>query len=92
MTLRPAGTLVLVGVLGELAPLIPIMTVCNGLTIKGSYNGSRQAYRECLELMEKGVLKPKVQTGSIEKLPGVLKDLDDGKIDGRMVLLPDWKR
>jgi propanol-preferring alcohol dehydrogenase len=92
MTLRPAGTLVLVGVLGEQAPLIPIMTVCNGLTIKGSYNGSRQAYRECLELMEKGVLKPKVQTGSIEKLPGVLKDLDDGKIDGRMVLLPDWKR
>jgi propanol-preferring alcohol dehydrogenase len=92
MTLRPAGTLVMVGLLGDQLPIIPLSTVCNGLTIKGSYNGSRQAYEECLDLMGKGVLKPKVQTGSIETLPGVLKDLDDGKIEGRMILLPDWKR
>lgn len=91
MALRPAGTLVLVGLLGGQVPLIPFATVCTGLTIKGSYNGSRQAYKECLDLMGKGILTPKVQTGSIEGLPGVLKDLDDGKVQGRMVLLPDWK-
>jgi propanol-preferring alcohol dehydrogenase len=81
-----------VGLLGDQLPIIPLATVCNGLTIKGSYNGSRQAYEECLDLMGKAVLKPKVQTDSIETLPGVLKDLDDGKIEGRMILLPDWKR
>jgi propanol-preferring alcohol dehydrogenase len=62
------------------------------LTIKGSYNGSRVAYEEALDLMSKGILTPQVQTGSIEQLPEVLKDLDAGKIKGRMVLLPDWKR
>ena len=92
LALRPAGTLVLVGVLGDQAPVLPIVTVCNGLTIKGSYNGSRIAYEEALDLMSRGILTPKIHTGSIEQLPEVLKDLDDGKIHGRIVLLPDWKR
>jgi len=91
LSLRPAGTLVMVGVLGEQVTLLPIVIVCTGLSIKGSYNGSRTAYEEALDLMSKGVLTPKIQTGSIEQLPEVLKDLDDGKINGRMVLLPDWK-
>lgn len=91
LALRPAGTLVMVGVLGAQVHLLPIVVVCTGLTIKGSYNGSRVAYEEALDLMSKDVLTPKVQTGSIESLPGVLKDLDDGLVQGRMVLLPDWK-
>lgn len=91
MLLRPAGTLVLVGLLGENLPVLPLALVTQALVIKGSYNGSKQAYRECLDLMGKGVLKPKVHTGSIEELPDMLKRLDDGKIEGRMVLLPDWK-
>ena len=92
LALRPAGTLVMVCVLGAQVTLLPIVVVCTGLVIKGSYNGSRVAYEEALELMRKGVLTPRIQTGSIEQLPEVLKDLDDGKIKGRMVLLPDWKR
>jgi propanol-preferring alcohol dehydrogenase len=92
LSLRPAGTLVMVGVLGAQVTLLPIVVVCTGLVIKGSYNGSRVAYEEALELMRQGVLTPRVQTGSIEQLPEVLKDLDDGKIKGRMILLPDWKR
>lgn len=91
MALRPAGTLVLVGLLGQQLPILPLALVTQALVIKGSYNGSKQAYRECLDLMGKGVLKPKVQTGPIEDLPRVLENLDQGKIDGRMVLLPDWK-
>jgi propanol-preferring alcohol dehydrogenase len=92
LALRPAGTLVMVGLLSAQVTLVPIMMVCNALNIKGSYNGSRVAYEEALDLMSKGILTPRVQTGSIEQLPEVLKDLDEGKIRGRMVLLPDWKR
>lgn len=92
LSLRPGGTLVLVGLISAQVPLLGLVVVPAGLTIKGSYNGSVQAYKECLELMEKGVLVPKVQTGSIEDLPQVLKQLDEGQIQGRMVLLPDWKR
>ena len=91
IVLRPGGTLVLVGLLSDQMPLLPMLTVVNALTIKGSYNGSVQAYRECLDLMGKGILTPQVQTGSIEDLPDVLRRLDEGEIQGRMVLLPDWR-
>jgi propanol-preferring alcohol dehydrogenase len=91
MVLRPGGTLVLVGLLAEEVPLLPLVTVAKGLTIKGSYNGSVEAYRECLDLMGRGVLTPEVQTGSIEDLRDVLRRLDEGDIKGRMVLMPDWR-
>lgn len=90
--LRPKGTLVLVGLLGQTATLIVPMMVVNALVIKGSFNGTPEMHREVLELMAQGVLKPAIQTGSINDLPRVLKDLDEGKIKNRMVLLPDWKR
>ena len=67
------------------------MSVVNALTIKGSYNGSVQSYRECLDLMGEGILGPEVQTGSVEELPEVLKRLDGGEIQGRMVLMPNWR-
>lgn len=90
LALRPAGTLVLVGLLGDQVPLITVVAVPKGLSIKCSYNGSAESYRSCLKLMGDGILTPKVQTGSVENLPTVLKELDDGKIQGRMVLLPSW--
>jgi propanol-preferring alcohol dehydrogenase len=92
MVLRPGGTLVLVGVLAEQVPLLPLVSVVNALTIKGSYNGSVQSYRECLDLMGEGILRPEVQTGSVEELPEVLKRLDGGEIQGRMVLMPNWRK
>lgn len=91
MILRPGGTLVLVGLLAEEVPLLPLVAVAKGLTIKGSYNGSVEAYRECLDLMGRGVLTPEVQTGSIEDLRDVLQRLDEGGIKGRVVLMPDWQ-
>jgi len=91
MVLRPGGTLVLVGLLAEQVPLLPLVSVVSGLTIKGSYNGGVQAYRECLDLMARGILTPEVQVGSVEDLPDVLRRLDGGEIQGRMVLMPDWR-
>lgn len=90
--LRPGGTLVVVGLLGQSATLIVPALVVSLLTIKGSFNGTIEAHREVLELMAQGVIKPGTKTGSINDLPQVLKDLDDGKIKDRMVLLPDWKK
>lgn len=92
MTLRPAGKMVIVGLFSPQAPLIPMLVVCNNLTIQGSYSGSIEAFHECLHLMARGVLKPSIDTGSIEDVPKILKDLDDGKIRSRMVLLPDWRK
>ncbi|KAI6918723.1 40S ribosomal protein [Hortaea werneckii] len=91
MLVRPAGLIVQVGLLAQHAPLIPGYLVMHAKTIKGNYNGSLESFAEVMELIGQGVLKPKLETGSIEDLPKVLKDLDDGKVRTRMVLLPDWK-
>ncbi|KAI7180787.1 40S ribosomal protein [Hortaea werneckii] len=91
MLVRPAGLIVQVGLLAQHGPLIPGYLVMHAKTIKGNYNGSLESFAEVMELMGQGVLKPKLETGSIEDLPQVLKDLDNGKVRTRMVLLPDWK-
>ncbi|KAJ4348812.1 uncharacterized protein N0V89_010190 [Didymosphaeria variabile] len=91
MVVRSGGTIVLVGLMSPVVPLVPLVTVLKAATIKTGYNGTMEAFRECLELMAKGVLKPSVETGSIRKLPEVLRDLDEGMIKNRMVLLPDWE-
>lgn len=91
LTVRPAGTVVIVGLLAQQAPLIPLAVVMKAVTIRGSYSGTVEAFHECLQLIAKGAVKPEIETGSIEDLPKVLKDLDAGRIKSRMVLLPDWK-
>ncbi|KAK3068385.1 hypothetical protein LTR53_014099 [Teratosphaeriaceae sp. CCFEE 6253] len=89
---RSGGTIVMVGLISPVCPLIPFLTVMKGLTIKGSYNGDRAALIECLNLMAKGVLKPNVEVRSVVDLPEVLHDLHAGKVKSRMVLLPDWEK
>jgi len=91
-TVRPLGLIVLVGLLAHQAPVMPFVMAMNMLTMKGHYNGSVTSLKECLDLMAEGKIEPKIETGSIEDLPKVLKDLDKGKVKNRMVLLPDWKK
>ena len=92
MVARPGGTIVLVGLISQVCPLIPFFTVINAFTIKGSYSGTREAMVECLDLMARGVLKPSVEVRSVVDLPEVIRDLDEGKVKSRMVLLPDWEK
>ncbi|KAK5117603.1 hypothetical protein LTR62_005025 [Meristemomyces frigidus] len=89
---RGGGTMVLVGLISPALQLIPLVSVSKAITIKCHYNGSKKALVECLDLMAKGVIQPKVETDSVQNLPKVLKDLDEGRIKSRMVLLPDWKK
>lgn len=91
-TVKPEGTIVVVGLFSQTWTVLPMVVVMQEINVKGSYNGTVEGLGECLELIEQGVIKPVVETGSIEDLPKMLKDLDEGKIKSRMVLLPDWKK
>lgn len=91
LCVRPAGLIVMVGLLSEQAPLIPVVVASNMINIKGSFAGPIESLHECLELMAKGVIRPENETKSIEDLLQTLRDLDDGKYTGRRVLSPDWK-
>ncbi|KXS99427.1 hypothetical protein AC578_8159 [Pseudocercospora eumusae] len=90
MIVRPAGMIVVVGLLSMQTPLLPGLMVTKCYTIKGTFAGEIEGLKECLELLAKGVIRPELSTASVNGLPQVLKDLDDGKIEGRKVVLPDW--
>ncbi|KAK4496132.1 hypothetical protein PRZ48_012111 [Zasmidium cellare] len=91
MVVRDLGLIVVVGLISQQAPLLPVLMTMKSLTIKGSYNGEVDALKDCLELLSQGVIRPEIEKTSIENLPQVMEDLDNGKYQGRMVLTPDWK-
>lgn len=90
MSVRRGGLVVTVGLFDTETTLQNMWLVRNAITLKGSYGGSFESMEECLRLMDQGIIKPSVETGSVEDLPKVLTDLDEGKIKSRMVLLPTW--
>lgn len=59
------------------------------LSIIFSYGGQLRDLEDVLDLISKGVIRPQVETGCLEDFPKVLKELCDGKIKGRMALLPE---
>lgn len=77
MVVRNGGTVVLVDLISPTVPLTSMVTVLKAATIKTAYNGTINAFNECLELMAKRVLKPVVETFSIKVLPSVLRDLNE---------------
>ncbi|SMR60928.1 unnamed protein product [Zymoseptoria tritici ST99CH_1E4] len=90
LTVKPTGTIVLVGALSEQVAVLPVVMISNVITIKGTFCGTVDGLKECLELVAKGAVTPEIELGSINDLPQVLEDLDNGKIRGRKVLMPDW--
>ncbi|PPJ54338.1 hypothetical protein CBER1_07129 [Cercospora berteroae] len=90
--IRPIGLIVLVGLLSQTVSVVPYLVTQNCLTIKGSFCGDMNGLNEVLQLLKEGVLKPETSTDSIDNMPQTLRDLDDGKIVGRRILLPDWSK
>ena len=52
-----------------------------------SYGGQVKDLEEVLQLISEKVIKPQVETASLEDFPRVLKDLEAGKVKGRVALL-----
>lgn len=88
-TVRKAGTIVVVGLLGPELSFATGTIVRRQLNIMGSYGGSIHNIKDCLDLIQKGILVPQVTRGSMKDFPALLDDLHHGKITGRMVMLPD---
>lgn len=88
-TVRKAGTIVIVGLLGPDLSFATGTIVRKQLNILGSYGGTLSNIEACLDLIQKGVLVPQVTKGKMKDFPTILDDLHHGKIQGRMVMLPD---
>jgi propanol-preferring alcohol dehydrogenase len=85
-SLRRTGTLVLVGLAMSQYELPLVDTVLKGITVRGSYLGSRQDLAEVFTLASAGRIRARVQTHSLADAPALLERLRRGELMGRAVI------
>ncbi len=84
--LRRNGTLVLVGLAATTYELPLVDTVLKGVTVRGSYLGTRQDLASVFELALGGVIRAHVQTYELGRTPEILQSMKRGEIAGRAVI------
>lgn len=86
--LKVGGTLSCVGIPSDKGYLLtPISTiVIKGLNITGNLVGSLKECLEAVDLVRRGVVKPKISIRPFEDLPKVYDELEKGEVSGRVVL------
>jgi propanol-preferring alcohol dehydrogenase len=88
--LRFGGTVVCVGIPdGDVVPIAtasPVGMIMGELTICGSSVGNRCDAMETLDFASRGVAKTHYRTAKLEDLNQVFQDMEQGKIEGRVVL------
>ena len=85
--LRPAGTLLVVGLPAENICFPPIMMAAGEVRIRALAVGTRQELREVLALADAGKLRCQVTTRSLPEINRALEELSRGQITGRVVLI-----
>jgi propanol-preferring alcohol dehydrogenase len=85
-SLRRNGTLVLVGLAASGYELPLVDTVLKGVTVRGSFLGTRQDLAEVFELACAGAIQAHVETHELGETPAVLESLRRGEIAGRAVI------
>ena len=82
-SLRRNGTLILVGLAVTSYELPLVDTVLKGITIRGSYLGSRDDLAAVFDLAAQGVLRPHVHTHALDEAPALLDSMRRGELQGR---------
>jgi len=88
--LRFGGRLVCVGIPeGDLLPISsasPSLMIMKSLQIVGSAVGSRNEAIETMDFAARGIIKTHFRVEKMDKLTEVFKEMDEGKLQGRVVL------
>src|SRR5215831_17102672 len=87
-SLRPAGTLLAVGLPPENICFPPILMAAREIKIAASAVGTRQDLQEVLALAGAGKLRCQVESRPLSQVNQVLDDLRRGQVTGRVVLTP----
>lgn len=90
MALRKTGRYIIVGLYGGTLKMPLPFLPQRSLTIRGSYVGSSRDLKELMELVKAGKVKSiPIATRPMDQADATLKDLEAGKIVGRVVLTND---
>lgn len=88
--LRFNGTLVAVGIPEHdpqaIAKAYPQTMIAKQLTITGSAVGNALDARETMEFAARGIVKAHVRIEKMDKLTDIFKEMEEGKLQGRVVL------
>jgi alcohol dehydrogenase, propanol-preferring len=87
-SVRPSGTLLVVGLPAENICFPPILMTAKEIHIRASAVGTRQDLREVLSLAADGKLHCRVTAQPLIEANDVLDQLRKGKVSGRIVLTP----
>ena len=88
-TVRRGGKIIIVGLFGGGMSMPLPMFPLRALSIGGSYDGSLGEAEEMMEMVRAGQIDPiPVQTKPLDQASNVLTDLREGKVIGRVVLVP----
>jgi propanol-preferring alcohol dehydrogenase len=85
-SLKRCGTLVLVG-LAQAPAEVPIVdSVLKGITIRGSFLGTREDLEEVFQQASAGVVRARVETHTVDEAPALFEQLGRGRLAGRAVI------
>ena len=84
--LRRNGTLVLVGLAVRSYELPLVDTVLKGITVRGSYLGTREDLAAVFALALEGAVRPHVHIHALPETPVLLESMRGGEFSGRAVI------
>lgn len=85
-SVRAGGKVVAVGLPSETMDVPIVKTVLDGIEIIGSLVGTRKDLEEAFQFGAEGLVVPVVKRRPIEDAPAIFKEMEDGTINGRMVI------
>jgi propanol-preferring alcohol dehydrogenase len=86
---RPGGKILCIGTGDRVNDLDMKNGIRKRLSFLFNYGGQKPDLEEILTLIKKGVLRPRVQTGSLKNFPDYLRRLCAGEIEDRVALVPE---
>ena len=86
---RRGGSVVAVGLPPEEMPIPIFDTVLNGIKVIGSIVGTRKDLMEALQFAAEGKVKTIIETRPLEEINDIFESLENGEINGRVVLTFD---
>jgi propanol-preferring alcohol dehydrogenase len=85
-SLKRTGTLVMVALVSERVSLPIVDAVLKGITVRGSFLGTRQDLEEVFRLAAAGTVRAEAHIHSLDAAPQLFEKMQKGKLMGRAVI------
>ncbi len=85
---RNAGRIVVVGLAADTAQLVALRYGVQEVALLGAFWGTEEELRSCLDLLAEGAIRPVFETAPLDTVNEQIDRLRNGRIAGRVALVP----